>query len=122
MRPMALLLMVFILPIDSCTLGTWIVGDSDAAPADRNYPTYNYSAYYRSFDNPWIGRSRDELVDALGPPDFIYEARPRFTDYWEAGFPAYTYVYAGQDDSIGHCIDAFVVDEPTQTVIKYYCR
>lgn len=122
MRPMALLLMVFILPIDSCTLGTWIVGDSEAGPADHNYPAYNYSAYYRSFDNPWVGRSRDELVDALGPPDFIYEARPRFTDYWEAGIPAYTYVYAGRDESIGRCIDAFVVDEPTQTVIKYYCR
>lgn len=120
MRGMALLFVAFILPLGGCTLGTWIVGDNDAVPADTGYPAYDYSAYFRSFENAWIGRSRDELVDALGPPDYIYEARPKLMDDWEAGVPAYTYVYGKGSD--GHCIDAYVVDEPTSTVIKYYCR
>ena len=32
------------------------------------------------------------------------------------------YVYSGADKSPGHCIDAYVVAEPSSTVIKYYCR
>ena len=122
MRGVALLCVALILPLHSCTLGTWIVGESDADPWAAPPPTYDYSAYFRAFDNPWVGRSRDELVRALGPPDFIYEARPRFTDYWEGGMPAYTYVYARGNGSTGRCIDAYVVAEPTSTVIKYYCR
>ena len=121
MRGMELLWTILILPLHGCALETLIFGDSDVLPADVPYPTYNYSAYFRSFDNAWVGRSRDELVDALGPPDFVYEARPKFTDYWEAGIPAYTYVYADGGSST-RCIDAYVVAEPTGTVIKYYCR
>jgi hypothetical protein len=34
----------------------------------------------------------------------------------------YMYVYSGNNSSTGRCIDAYVVDEPTSTVIKYYCR
>jgi hypothetical protein len=84
-------------------------------------PTYDYSPFFRAFDNPWVGRSRDELVQALGPPDSIYEARHRFADY-DAGIPASTYVYSNGIDNPGRCIDAYVIDQPTATVIKYYCR
>ena len=48
----------------------------------------------------------------------MYEARHRFADF-DAGIPAITYVYAG---AAGRCLDAYVIDEPTRTVIKYYCR
>ena len=122
MRGAALLWMMLILAPNGCVLETVIFGDGEAVPGDTRYPAYSYSAYSRSFDNPWVGRSRDELVEALGPPDFIYEARPRYTNYWKAGIPAYTYVYAGGNSSSGRCIDAYVVAEPTSTVIKYYCR
>ena len=114
--------MMLILSPNGCVLETVIFGDSEVIPADTWYPTYNYTAYSRSFDNPWVGRSCDELVDALGAPDAIYEARPRFMNYWKAGIPAYTYVYRGDTNSLGRCIDAYVVAEPTSTVIKYYCR
>ena len=122
MRGKALLLLWLTLTLNGCALETLIFGVSDAGPAITAYPAYNYSAFFKSFDNPWIGRSRDELVESLGPPDFIYEARPRFMDYWEGGIPAYTYVYGGDTNSPGRCIDAYVVAEPTSTVIKYYCR
>lgn len=122
MRGAALLWMMLILAPNGCVLETVIFGDGEAIQTDTWHRSYSYPAYSRSFDNPWVGRSRDELVEALGPPDFIYEARPRYTDYWEAGIPAYTYVYAGDNSSSGRCIDAYVVDEPTSTVIKYYCR
>lgn len=122
MRGAAFLTMMLILSPYGCVLETVIFGDGEAVPADTWYPAYSYSAYSRSFDNPWVGRSRDELVNALGPPDFVYEARPRFMNYWKAGIPAYTYVYRGDTNSTGRCIDAYVVAEPTSTVIKYYCR
>lgn len=122
MRGTALLLMMLILPFDGCALEGLIFGDVDAVPAAAHYSTYAYSASFRFSDNEWVGRSRDELVNALGPPDFIYEARPKFTNYWQGGIPAYTYVYARRDGSIGRCIDAYVVAAPTSTVIKYYCR
>ena len=122
MRGAALLMMMLILSPNGCVLETVIFGDGEVIPADAWYPAYKYSAYSRSFDNPWVGRSRDELVDALGPPDFVYEARPRFSNYWKAGIPAYTYVYRGDTNLPGRCIDAYVVAEPTSTVIKYYCR
>jgi hypothetical protein len=122
MRRTAILILALIVPLHSCTLGTWIVGDSDSILARTQPPTYDYSAYFRTFDNPWVGRSREELVATLGSPDAIYEARPKFADYWEADIPASMYIYASGTRSSGHCIDTYVIDEPTSTVIKYYCR
>ena len=122
MRWAALMCMMLILSLSACALETVIFGDEDAIPADTWYSVYEYSTYSRSSNNPWVGRSRDELIEALGPPEFVYEARPIFSNDWADGFPAYTYVYRGDTNSPGHCIDAYVVAEPTSTVIKYYCR
>ena len=106
-----------------CTLGTWIVGEAepDTVAGATPVPYYDYTPFYRGFDNAWVGRSRDELLDALGPPDAIFEARHQFADF-DAGIPALTYVYFGDSARTRHCLDAYVVDEPTHTVIKYYCR
>ena len=113
-----------LLLLSSCSLGTWIVGQAQPDAVNTTSATtsfYDYSVYFRAFDNPWVGRSRDELVEALGPPDAIYEARHRFADF-EAGIPATTYVYIGGVEGARRCNDAYVVDIPTATVIKYYCR
>ena len=69
-----------------------------------------------------MGRSLEELLETLGSPDAVYEARPKTVDYWESGVPMYMYIYAGANSSSGRCVDAYVVAEPTSTVIKYYCR
>ena len=121
MRGMATLCSALVLALHGCTAGTWIVGESDVGPKDMLPPAYDYSAYFDAFDNPWVGRSRDELLQALGPPDAIFEARHQFADF-EAGIPASSYVYTGNDASLGHCVDTYVIDEWTSTVIKYYCR
>jgi hypothetical protein len=122
MRKIVFLCSALLLSLYSCTLGEFIVGESEDVPQDLRRPTtIDYSAYFRSFDNPWVGKSRDELLDALGPPDGIYEARHRFTDY-EAGIPASTYIYTDSYASSRHCVDAYVIDAWTSTVIKYYCR
>jgi hypothetical protein len=122
MRGKALLWLFLVLPFHGCAFESLIFGDEYADEPELRYPSYAYSAYSRSFDNPWVGRSRDELVEARGPPDAIYEARPRFMDDWKDGIPAVTYVYSDTNEASGHCIDAYVVAEPTSTVIKYYCR
>ena len=120
--------MILILPINGCGLETLIFGPEDFDSFDMTYRTFGSSAYFRttsdprSFDNPWVGRSLDDLLDTLGPPDAVYEARPRTVEYWESGIPVYMYIYAGANSSTGRCIDAYVVAEPTSTVIKYYCR
>ena len=115
------MLLLIVFP-DACVLETVIFGDGEAVPADTWNPAYDYSGSAAYFNNPWVGRSRDELIEALGPPEFVYEARPRFSNYWKDGFPAYVYVYGSDADSSGRCIDAYVVAQPTSTVIKYYCR
>jgi hypothetical protein len=111
----------FLLTLCSCTLGTWIVGEAEPRRAAAAKPFYDYSVFYRASDNPWVGRSRDELIESLGPPDAIYEARHWLADF-DAGIPAMTYVYIDDPDRAGQCLDVYVVDEPTHTVIKYYCR
>jgi hypothetical protein len=118
---MATLSWALIFSLHGCTAGTWIVGDGDVGPQDMLPAAYDYSPYFEAFDNPWVGRSRDELLRALGPPDAIFEARHQFADF-EAGIPAFSYVYAGNDALPGHCVDTYVVDVWTSTVIKYYCR
>ena len=110
-----------LLPLCSCTLGQWIVGAQQPDSTLAATPSYDDSALFRAFNNPWVGRSRDELVATLGPPDAIYEARHRFGEF-DAGIPAVTYVYKDGVESNGGCIDAYVVDVPTGTVIKYYCQ
>ena len=120
--------MILILPIHGCGVETLIFGADDVLSTDTRHGTFGSWAYFktsdnaRSFDNPWVGRSVEELLDTLGPPDAVYEARPRTVDYWELGFPLYMYIYAGANGSSGRCIDAYVVAEPTSTVVKYYCR
>ena len=121
MRGMAPPCSALILLLHGCGAGTWIVGESDVGSKDLLPVAYGYSAYFEAFDNPWVGRSRDELLRALGPPDAIYEARHQFADF-EAGIPAASYVYVGNDALPGSCVDTYVVDEWTSTVIKYYCR
>ena len=105
----------------SCAVGTWIVDQAEPEALGVATPGYDYTAFYRASDNPWVGRSRDDLLEALGPPDAIYEARHWLADF-DAGIPASTYVYTNGLARSGHCIDAYVVDQPTATVIKYYCR
>jgi hypothetical protein len=108
----------FLLTLCICTLGTWIVGEAEPRTAAAAKPFYDYSLFYLAFDNPWVGRSREELIEALGPPDAIYEARHWLADF-DAGIPAITYVYIDDSDHAGQCLDVYVVDEPTHTVIKY---
>jgi len=121
MRTTLFLCSVFFLTLCSCTFGTWIIGEAKPGRAVDAKPFYDYSPFYRAFDNPWVGRSRADLIEALGPPDATYEARHRFADF-DAGIPAVTYVYIDDSARPGQCLDAYVVDEPTHTVIKYYCR
>ena len=121
MRRTVFLCSLLLLPLCGCSLGTWIVGEAEPDTVTAAKPFYDYSVFFRAFDNPWVGRSRGELIEALGQPDAVYEARHRFADF-DAGIPAATYVYFGGLGGSGHCIDAYVVDEPTATVIKYYCR
>lgn len=122
MRGMACIAMMLILPFDGCALETLIFGDIDAVPADTHYARYGYPTYVRSASNQWVGKSREELLEALGPPDAVFEARPKTVDYWEAGTPCYMYVYGGADKTSRQCIDTYVVAESSSTVIKYYCR
>jgi hypothetical protein len=94
MRGMALSLMILVTPFHGCGVETLIFGADDVLSTDMRYFTSGSSAYFRAY-----GNSR------------------AFSNPW-----AYMYVYSGNNSSTGRCIDAYVVDEPTSTVIKYYCR
>lgn len=120
-RHAVLICSALLLPLCSCTFGEWIVGEGEPESALAAQPVYDYAPFFRAFDNPWVGKSCDELLATLGPPDAMYEARHRFADF-DANIPAVTYVYVDESAPAGHCIDSYVVDQPTRTVIKYYCR
>lgn len=120
-RNAVLVCSALLLPLCSCTVGQWIVGDGEPGNAQAVQPVYDYTPFFLAFDNAWVGRSRDELLAALGPPDAVYEARHKLADF-DAGIPALSYVYVDESAAAGRCIDTYVVDEPTRTVIKYYCR
>ena len=122
MRGEAKLWLFLVLAFHGCAYESLIFGDEYGHAPEVRYPGYTFSAYSRSFDNPWVGRSSGELVEALGPPDAIHEAGREVTDYRKEGIRAKTYVYRGARDASSRCIDAYVVAEPTSTVIKYYCR
>lgn len=64
----------------------------------------------------WIGRTRQDLVQALGTPDRVM------------GVPGYRWpqavilVYRGRDP-VGGCIDAFVVQAlETEPISNVFCR
>lgn len=120
-RYAVLICSALVLPLCNCTVGHGIVGEVEPESALAAQPDYDSTPFFRAFDNLWVGRSLEELLAALGPPNAVYEARHTLADF-DAGIPAMTHVYVGNSGVAGHCIDAYVVDEPTRTVIKYYCR
>jgi hypothetical protein len=92
-------------------------GEIEPQPIEPSLPV-DYVQPELGDPSPWVGKSLDELVEALGPPDSIYQARHTFADF-DAGIPAFTYVYV-REGSLQ--VDAYVIDEYSKTVIKYYTR
>ncbi len=118
MRRRALTRLLLVLPFHGCAIESHIFGDEYSHAPEVRHATCDYSAYFGSFDNPWMGGSRHLWPQTPSPPDAIHEARREVTDYWKEGIPATVYVYREAKDASGHCIDAYVMAEPTSTVIK----
>ena len=98
--------------------------DGDLAPPGyerSSTQSIDYQLYFDAFDNPWVGRSREELIAEFGAPDAIFEARPLGTEF-EAGIRALSYVYGIGSTSHASCVDVYVVAQATDIIIKYYCR
>ena len=95
----------------------WIVGDGEIFNEESLNPdTPDYVQPLLGDPSEWVGRSMDELIRERGHPDSVYQSRHTFADF-DAGIVAMTLVYATYP-----CVDAFVVDLATKTIIKYYCR
>ncbi len=118
MRRRALTRLLLVLPLQGCAMESHIFGDENSHAPEVRHAACDYSAYSGSFDNPRMGGSRDPFLQAPSPPDAIHEARREVTDYWKVAIPATVYVYREAKDASGHCIDAYVMAEPTSTVIK----
>jgi len=104
----------------------WLAIAAGCAMVDLDDPAYQsfFADHHPGFSpsgNPWIGRSRDELENELGPPEFVLEVTP-------IGSPAYggphrvALVYNTDRSGLTGCIDAYVVVEATGIVATYYCR
>ena len=125
----ALICVTLLATVAGCAVVDWIFGppgpDYAAGPysSELEMP-FVYSRGRFSSDSAWIGRHSDELVESLGEPDLILEARPRFADYRD-GIPKISYVYRaepGARSDRSTCIDAFVVLQATGEIVDYYCR
>ena len=88
---------------------------------DRWRMTEQHEGGYSNSGDAWVGHQVEELVDDLGQPEIVLEARPRFFPFKD-GVRAFSYIYYGETNAGRRCIDAFVVAEETGTIIKYYCR
>ena len=122
MRMTAIFCTSLLLAMEGCAVAEWIVGD----PAHPGYEysstsPIDYQAYFNAFDNPWVGRGREELIAEIGAPDAIFETRPIGADF-EAGIVALSFVYGTGSGSRASCSDVYVVAQATGTIIKYYCR
>lgn len=110
-----------------CSFANWI---------DRNFPTpideywmssaytsagYRYGRKIDSFDGQVIPQDADGLIVKRGPPDWIYEARPRDGEF-RYGIPALSYVYEPGPESSQTCFDTYVVVIATGEIVRYYCR
>lgn len=104
----------------------WLALLAGCALVDLSDPAYDayFVDHHPGFSpsgNPWIGRSRDELVTELGPPELVLEVTP-------IGAPDYgaphrvALVYNTDRSGPTGCIDAYVVVEATGIVTTYYCR
>lgn len=105
-----------------CSVVDVLVGDPQEPPDQGHYSAqFTYPANLRGFGNPWIGQHADQLVAALGTPDLILEARPKFAPFPD-GIHVLSYIYSGNRSTSMSCIDTYVVVEATGMIVKYYCR
>ncbi len=120
--------MLFLVALGAgCSIANWV---------DKNFPTpidqyWMLSAYSRtgysnihqsrSFDGQVIPQDVDELMIKRGPPDGIYEARARNTEF-RYGIPVLSYVYEPGPASNQTCRDTYVVVIATGEIVRYYCR
>ena len=81
-----------------------------------------YQLRYSEFGEPWVGHQVDELIAERGPPDNVFEAKPRWSPSFKHGVHIDSYVYYNKMGSARTCIDTFVVVEESRRIIRYYCR
>ena len=100
------------------------IGCTDAPLVDdyQALSIAEYQARYSNFGDPWVGHRVDELIAERGPPDSVFEAKPRWTPSFKHGVHIDSYIYYDTTASARACIDTFVVVEDSGTIIKYYCR
>ena len=123
MRWIAVICVTLLATISGCAFVDWIFGEPGSYYDEFETPMAFSSGRFSS-DNPWIGRHRDELIESLGQPDMILEARPKYSEY-RGGIPRISYVYRSEPvESPGRstCIDAYVVLQATGEIVNYYCR
>jgi len=90
-------------------------------PADQHMETLHHGPITgnRGVSNFWVGRKAAKLVAVRGEPDSIMNTAPK-------GVPASaevrTVCYVYFSGTGAGCIDAYVVDLRSDTIIRYHCR
>ena len=110
------------LAIVACCLGQSGCGDAPMVDDYEPLSISEYQARYSNFGDPWVGHQVDELIAERGPPDNVFEAKPRWVPSFKHDVHIDSYVYYSATANSRACIDTFVVVEDSRTIIKYYCR
>ncbi|MDH5312171.1 MAG: hypothetical protein OEY08_19740 [Gammaproteobacteria bacterium] len=114
MWKLAICLLPWSVAVAGCAMDDFVVA------ADHDFFTDHHPGFVRA-GNPWIGRSSDELIDELGPPDIVLGVAPIGADSDYAS-QRMAFVYHMDRGGSSGCIDAYVVVEATGTISDYYCR
>lgn len=116
MRRIVICFIICLTVVVGCALKQWL-GLDQSTPISIE----EYQARCIRYDNPWVGRQRDELIAMRGRPDDIRVAGVRGCEL-EGRVHLNSYIYSPDTSSDSSCIDAFVILEETGTIVKYYCR
>lgn len=107
--------------LSSCAVGDYVVSGDQAdvqqPPSSMNGGNIGLSG----LPSMWIGKSVSELVDGLGKPDMMIDTLPRGAGFSD-GVCKYAYVYLPKPEAADQCIRAYVIDDLSGEVIKFYCR
>ena len=116
-----LLFLLAAIYVFSCSVGDKIV---NGHPQEfQQLPSTNVSDNFgtRGLPSKWVGRSVSELLENLGQPDLMIDTVPRGATNYD-GVYKYAYVYLPKPGSNDQCVNAYVIDDLSSEVIKFYCR
>ena len=115
------LLLVLVILLLACAVDEYVYREEPTDLPLNRTSGHGRSTQSRGVTNFWVGRKASKLVAVRGEPDMILDTRPKGAG--STGNPnTVCYLYSSKAGAGGGCMDAYVVDHDSGTIIRYHCR